>query len=117
MLVIAGMSVLLVAAISAIVDATGSAEAAHPPTENMRVRQSPLEVDRRSVPLSDHGRRGGDAPTERALNWLPPHRGHNARRVAARTAFAIRVRDTRLEHQRRADWPAVTTVPARSWRV
>jgi hypothetical protein len=103
MLVIAGMSVLLVAAITAIADATSSAEAAHSPTENMRVRQSPFEVDRRSVPLLDHGRRGGAARTECALNWLPPHRGYHARRAAARTAFTNRVRDTRLEHQQRAD--------------
>jgi hypothetical protein len=103
MLVIAGMGVLLVAAITAIVDAKGTAEVAHPPTKNMRVRQSPLGVDRRTVPLSDHGRRGGAARTERALIWLPTNNGHKARRAAAHMAFASRVRDTRLEHQQRAD--------------
>ena len=117
MLVIAGMNVLLVAAITAIVDAASSAGVAHPPTENMRDRQSPRGSDRRSVPLSDHGRRGGAARTERALDWLPPHHGHNARRAAARKVFANRVRDTRLEHQRRADRPTVTPVSARSQRV
>src|SRR5690242_17109593 len=117
MLVIAGMNVLLVAAITAIVDAASSAGVAHPPTENMHDRQSPRGIDRRSVPLSDHGRRGGAARTERDLDWLPPHHGNNARRAAARAAFANRVRDTRLEHQRRADRLALTPVPARSQRV
>src|SRR3982074_1146814 len=98
MLVIAGRSLLLVAT---IVDAMSSAGTAHPPTENMCVRQSPLGVDRRDVPLSDHGRRGGAARTERAVDWLPAHRGHNARRAAVHTAFTNRVRDTRLEHQER----------------
>ena len=94
-LVILGLSALLSAAIA---DATSSARAAHPPTETMRVRLSPLAVDRRDVPLSDHGRRGGSA-----LNWLPVHRGPNARHAAADMAFTNRAHDTRLEHQERAD--------------
>jgi hypothetical protein len=116
MLVIAGMSVLLVAGITAIVDAMSNAGAAHPPTETMRVRQSPLGVDRRDVPLADHGRRGCAARTERALDWRPTHRGHSARRAAAHMAFANLVRDTRLEHQQRADSTAVTPAPARGRR-
>ena len=103
MLVIAGLSVLLVAAIATIVDEPSTAGTAHPPTETMRVRLSPLGVDRHGVPLRDHGRRGGAARTQRALDWLPTHRGHNARRAAAQMAFTNRARDTRLEHQQRAD--------------
>jgi hypothetical protein len=103
MLVIAGMSVVLVAAIATIVDERSNAGAAHPPTETMRDRLSPLGVDRHGVPLQDHGRRGGAARTQRALDWLPTHRGHNARRAAAHTAFTNRARDTRLQHQQRSD--------------
>ena len=72
MLVIAGLSVLLGAAVA---HAASSARAAHPPTENMRVRLAPSGVDRRDVPLSDHGRRGGAARTERPLDWRPLYRG------------------------------------------
>ena len=100
MLVIVGLSALLGAA---IVAATSSARAAHPPTKTMRDRLSPLGVDRRDVPLSDHGRRGGSA-----LNWLPVHRGPNARHAAADVAFTNRAHDTRLEHQERADAAALT---------
>jgi hypothetical protein len=121
MLVIAGLSVLLVAGIAVIVDALSNAGAAHPPTETTRVRLSPLGVDRHGVPLWDHGRRGGAARTERALDWRAAHRGHNARRAAARfrreMAFTNQVRDTRLEHQQRADGTAVTPAPARSRRL
>ena len=47
---------------------------------------------------------GAVAPLERrALDWLPAHRGHNARRAAVHLAFTNRARDTRLEHQQRAD--------------
>ena len=99
MLVIAGLSVLLGAA---VVHAASSARAAHPPTENMRVRLSPSGRDRRDVPLSDHGRRGGPARTERPLGWRPLYRGVNARHAAA-LAFTNRARDGRLEHQERAD--------------
>ena len=95
MLIIVGLSALLSAAIT---DATSSAGVAHPPTETMRVRRSPLGVDRRDVPLLDHGRRGGAA-----LNWLPVHRRPNARHAAADIAFTNRAHDTRLEHQERAD--------------
>ena len=98
MLVIVGLSALLGAAIA---DATSSARAAHPPTETMRVRLSPLGADRRDVPLSDHGRRGGAA-----LNWLPVRRGPDARHAAANMAFTNRAHDTRLEHQERADGAA-----------
>ena len=103
MLVIAGLSVLLVAGITTIVDELSNAEAAHPPTVTMRDRLSPLGVNRHGVPLRDHGRRGGAARTERALDWRPTHRGHNARRAAAHMAFTNRARDTRLQHQQRAD--------------
>ena len=102
MLVIAGLSVLLVAAIVTIVGEPSNAETAHPPTVTMRVRLSPHGVDRHGVPLRDHGRRGGAARTERALDWRPTHRGHDARRAAAQMAFTNRARDTRLEHQQRA---------------
>jgi hypothetical protein len=114
MFVTGGMRVLLVAAITAIVDAMSTTEAAHPPTEIVRARQLPLGVDGRRVPLSDHGRRGGAARTERIMNWLPTNHGHRARRAAALLAFANRVRDTRLEHQQRADRPAETAAPAHS---
>lgn len=103
MLVIARLGVLLTAMTA---DATSSARAAHPPTDPMRVRTSPLGGDRHDVPLKDHGRRGGAARTERTLEWLPVHRGPDARRAAARTAFADRVHDNRLEHQERADCAA-----------
>ena len=86
MLVIAGLSVLLVAGITTIVD------------------RVPLRARGHGyVPLRDHGRRGGAARTERALDWRPTHRGHNARRAAAHMAFTNRARDTRLQHQQRAD--------------
>jgi hypothetical protein len=118
MLVIVGLIVLLVAAIVAIVDALSNGGAARPPTENLRVRLSPHGVDRHGVPLWDHGRRGGAARTERALDWRSVPRGHRARRTAAdlqrEMAFTNRVRDSRLEHQRRADRAAVTPAPARS---
>ena len=102
MLVIAGMSVLLVAAIATIVDEASNAGAAHPPTETMRDRLSPLGVDRHGVPLRDHGRRGGAARTSLPLGPRPLHRGVNARNAAA-LAFANQARDGRLEHQERAD--------------
>jgi hypothetical protein len=98
MLVIAGLIVLLVAAIAAIEGVLSNAGAAHPPTETMRARSSPLEGDRHGVPLRDHGRCGGAT-----LDWLPAHRGHTARRSAGHLEFVNRVRDTRLEHQERAD--------------
>jgi len=72
MLVIVGLSVFIGAAIAH----AASARAAHPPTENERVRLSPSEVDRSVVPLPDHGRCGGVALTERSLDWLPADRGH-----------------------------------------
>jgi hypothetical protein len=100
MLVILRSIVLLVAAMVAM---SSNAGAAHPPTENMRVRLSPLGADRHGVPLRDHGRRGGPARTAPALDWLPARHGHNARRAVARMAFTNRVRDSRLEHQQRAD--------------
>ena len=102
MLVIVGLSVLIGAAIAH----AASARAAHPPTENMRVRLSPFEVDRSVVPLPDRGRCGGVAPAERSLDWLPVHRGLDARRAAARMAFTKRAHDSRLEHQERADTAA-----------
>ena len=68
MLVIAGLSVLLGAAVA---HAASSARTAHPPTENMRVRLAPSGADRRDVPLSDQGRRGGAART-RAASGLAP---------------------------------------------
>ena len=43
---------------------------------------------------------GAVAPLELGL---PAHRGHHARRAAVQPAFGNRVRDTRLEHQQRAD--------------
>lgn len=101
MLVIVGLSALLSVAIAA-----SSAWATHPPTETMRVRLSPPDVDQRNVPLLDHGRRGGAARTARTLDWLPVRRGPNARRVAAHMAFANRAHDTRLIHQERADTAA-----------
>lgn len=102
MLIIAGLSVLLDAAVA---HAASSARAAHPPTENMRVRLSPSGVDRRDVPLSDHGRRGGVARTEWPLGWRPQDRGVDARHATA-LAFTNRAHDARLEHQERADTAA-----------
>ena len=98
MLIIVGLMVLLVAAIATIEGVRSNAGVAHPPTETTRVRSAPLEGDRHGVPLRDHGRCGGAA-----LNWLPSHRGHHARRSAVHPAFGNQVRDTRLEHQQRAD--------------
>jgi hypothetical protein len=92
------MIVLLGAMISAIVGVLSNAGRAHPPTETMRVRLSPLGDDRHDVPFQDRGRRGGAA-----LGSRPTHRGHKARRCAVALAFVNRVRDTRLEHQQRAD--------------
>ena len=105
MLVIVGLIVWLVAGIGAIAGGLSNAGAAHPLTENLRVRLSPHGVDRHVVPLWDPGRRGGAAGTE----------GAHARRAAARfqrdMAFINRARDTRLEHQQRADSAAVTPAP------
>ena len=98
MLVIVGLMVLLVAAIATIEGVRSNAGVAHPPTETTGVRSAPLKGDRHGVPLRDHGRCGGAA-----LNWLPAHRGHHARRSAVHPAFGNQVRDTRLEHQQRAD--------------
>ena len=115
MLVIVGLIVLLVAGIVAIAGVQSNAGAAHPLTENLRVRLSPHGVDRHVVPLWDRGRRGGAAGTEGALGPRATSRGHNARRAAARfqreMAFIDRARDTRLEHQQRADSPAVAPTP------
>ena len=99
MLVIAGLSVLLGAAVA---HAASSARTAHPPTENMRVRLAPSGADRRDVPLSDQGRRGGAACTERPLDWPRLYRGVNPRHAMA-LAFTNRAHDARLEHQERAD--------------
>jgi hypothetical protein len=63
MLIIVGLSLLA----AAIADATSSARVAHPPTENYACPATPLGVDRRDVPLSDHGRRGGAARNPQAL--------------------------------------------------
>ena len=98
MLVIVGLIVLLGAAIATIEGVRSNAGMAHPPTETTRARSSPLEGDRHGVPLRDHGRRGGAA-----LDWLPAHRAHHARRSAIHPAFVNQVRDTRLQHQQRAD--------------
>jgi hypothetical protein len=99
MLVIVGLSVVIGAAIAH----AASAKAAHPPTENMRARLSPLGVDRRDVPLSDHGRCGGAAQPQCSLAWLSAHHGRHTRRAAAHIAFTRRAHDTRLQHQQRAD--------------
>lgn len=100
MLVTAGLGFLFSAAVA---HAACDARAAHPLTDAMRVRISPFGADRHDVPLSDHGRCGGAARTERVMDWLPVHRGHKARTAAAHLAFSNRVHDNRLEHQRRAD--------------
>ena len=99
MLVIAGLSVLLGAALA---HAASSARAAHPPTENTRVRLAPSWAGRHDVPLSDHGQRGGAARTERPLDWHRRYRGVNARHATA-LAFNNRAHDARLEHQETAD--------------
>jgi len=98
MLVIVGWIVLLVAAIATIEGVRSNAGVAHPPTETTRVRSAPVKGDRHGVPLRDHGRCGGAA-----LDRLPAHRGHHARRSAIHLAFVNQVRDTRLEHQQRVD--------------
>ena len=98
MLVIVGLIVLLVAAIATIEGVRSNAGVAHPPTETTRVRSAPVKGDRHGVPLRDHGRCGCAA-----LDWLPAHRGHHARRSAIHLAFVNQVRDTRLEHQQRVD--------------
>ena len=107
MLVIVGLIVWLVAGIVAITGELGNAGAAHPLTENLRVRRPPHGVDRHVVPLWDPGRRGGAAETEGALGWRTAHNEPRARRAAARfqreMAFINRARDTRLQHQQRAD--------------
>ena len=115
MLVIVGLIVWLVAGIVAIAGVLSNAGAAHPLTENLRVRLSPHGVDRHVVPLWDPGQRGGAAGTEGALGRCAAHREPRARRAAARfqrdMAFINRVRDTRLEHQQRADSAAVAPAP------
>jgi hypothetical protein len=78
MLVIVGLSVVIGAAIAH----AASARAAHPPTENMRVRPRPSGVDRRDVPLTDRGRCGGVAQSQRSLDWLPAHHRPDARCAA-----------------------------------
>lgn len=107
MLVIVGLFVRLVAGIVAIAGELSNAGAAHPLTENPRVRLSPHRVDRHVVPLWDPGRRGGAAGTEGAPFRRAAHRKPRARRAAVRLhgkmAFINRSRDTRLEHQQRAD--------------
>ena len=109
MLFIVGLIALLVAGIVSIAGVLSNAGADHPPTDNSRVRLSPHGVDRHVVPLWDPGRRGGAAGTEGALAR------HPARRAAARfqrdMAFINRARDTRLEHQQRADSAAVAAAP------
>jgi hypothetical protein len=111
MLVIVGLFVWLVAGIVAIAGELSNAGAAHPLIENLRVRLSPHGVDRHVVPLWDPGRRGGAAGTEGVFFRPAAHRGARARRAAARfqreMAFLNRARDTRLEHQQRADSAAV----------
>ena len=115
MLVIVGLIVWLVAGIGAIAGGLSNAGAAHPLTENLRVRLSPHGVYRHVVPLWDLGQRGGAAGTEGALGRRAAHREPRARRAAARfqrdVAFINRARDTRLEHQQRADSAAVTPAP------
>jgi hypothetical protein len=107
MLVIVGLFGWLVAGIVAIAGELSKAGAAHPPTENPRVRRSPHGIDRHVVPLWDPGRRGGAAATEGAIGRRAAQRDPRARRAAARfqreLAFINRARDTRLEHQQRAD--------------
>lgn len=111
MLVIVGLIVWLVAGIGAIAGELSNAGAAHPLTENLRVRLSPHGVDRHVVPLWDLGQRGGAAGTEGAFGRRAAPR---ARRAAARfqrdMAFINRARDTRLEHQQRVDSAAVAPV-------
>src|SRR5690349_16804031 len=99
MFFILGCSILFTAAAAR---AANHAGAAHPPTNTMRPRSALLGGDRRSVPLPDHGRRGGAARSEFDLQWLDVPRGPIAR-CATRTAFVDRARDSRLEHQKRAD--------------
>jgi hypothetical protein len=115
MLVIVGLFVWLVAGIVAIAGEPSNAGAAHPLIENLRVRLSPHGVDRHVVPLWDPGRRGGAAGTEGALGRSAAQRAPRDRRAAARfqrkMAFINRARDTRLEHQQRADSAAVTPAP------
>ena len=113
MLVIVGLIVLLVAGIVAIAGVQSNAGAAHPLTENLRARLSPHGADRHVVPLWDPGQRGGAARTEGALGRPAAYREPRARRAAARfqreMAFTNQARDTRLEHQQRADSAAVAT--------
>ena len=108
MLVIVELIVLLAAGIIAIVGVLSNAGAAHPLTD-FRVRLSPHGVDRHVVPLWDRGRRGGSLGLGLLLTGARPtaSRAADARRAAARLhremAFINRDRDTRLEHQERAD--------------
>jgi hypothetical protein len=115
MLVIVGLFVWLVAGIVAIAGEPSNAGAAHPLIENLRVRLSPHGVDRHVVPFWDPGRRGGAAGTEGAFGRSAAQRAPRDRRAAARfqrkMAFINRARDTRLEHQQRADSAAVTPSP------
>lgn len=112
MLVVVASGALLVAGIVELAGVLSKEGAAHPPTEDLRVRISPRGEDRHVVPLKDRGRRdGAAAPTARPPGPPSASGGNNARFAATRfrreIAFANRVRDTRLEHQRRADSAAV----------
>ena len=115
MLVIVGLFVWLVAGTVAIVGELSNARAVHPLIENLRVRLSPHGVDRHVVPLWDPGQRGGAADAERAPFRRAEYRKARARRAAARfqreMTFMDQARDTRLEHQQRADTAAVAPTP------
>ena len=112
MLVIVGLIVLLVAAIVTIVGELSNAGAAHPPTETMRVRLSPHGVDRHVVPLWDPGRRGGAARNSaRSRTGARRTASHEPDAQLPNMAFINRARDTRLEHQQRADSATVAPAP------
>ena len=89
MLVIVGLIVWLVAGIVAIAGGLSNAGAAHPLTENLRVRLSPHGVDRHVVPLWDLGQRGGAAGTEGALGRraAPASRGPDAQPPASNVTW------------------------------
>jgi hypothetical protein len=110
MLVIVGLTVFLVSGLVAIVAVPGNAWAGHPPTENFAVTgyhpagsTGTLFLLRIVVGVvAPLGLSGLTVGARRSAS-----RAADARRAAARfrreTAFLNRDRDTRLQHQQRAD--------------
>ena len=123
MLVIVGLIVFLVAGLVAVVGMLGNAGADHPPTENFAVfgyhptgSTGTLFLLRIVVGVvASLGFSGLFVGARRSAS-----RAADARRAAARLrremAFTNRDRDTRLEHQQRAD-AAPTAPPVRARRT